>query len=137
MWNFENKVKTNDIQEICELLKTYKGQWIALVERNDAYCFDLTNDCFETKGENVSWLLCPEDAKPLQIKGEPPSNKQFEFFGKYFVINNGYFNILEFNRTNYDDRHSPLCLDNWKDTDETTVYPIDKKEILKFVEGQL
>lgn len=61
MWNFEDKIQTNDIAEICELLKTYKGQWIALVERDDTYCFDLTNDCFETKGEDVCWLLCPEE----------------------------------------------------------------------------
>jgi hypothetical protein len=130
MWNFEDKIQTNDIAEICELLKSYKGKWIALVERNDAYCFDLTNDCFETKGENVCWLLCPEDVKPS-------SDKQFEFFGKYIVINNGYFNILEFNRTNYDDRHSPLCLDNWNETDFTTVFPVSKEDIAQFFYKQL
>ena len=137
MWNFEDKIQTNDIAEICELLKSYKGQWIALVERNDAYCLDLTNDCFETKGEDVTWLLCPEDAKPLQGKGESLSDKQFEFFGKYIVINNGYFNILEFNRTNYDDRHSPLCLDNLDETDSTTVFPVSKEDIAQFFYKQL
>jgi len=27
MWNFEDKIQTNDIAEICELLKSYKGKW--------------------------------------------------------------------------------------------------------------
>ena len=137
MWNFDDKVQTNDIQEICELLKTYKGQWVALVNRNDAETFDLNDNSFNTSGENVIWLLNPEEVKPLQIKGEPYSNRQFEFFGKYIVINNGYFNVFEYNKTNYDDRHSPLCLDNWDETDSTTVYPVSKEDIAKFFADQL
>lgn len=34
MWNFEDKVKTNDIEEICNLLKAYKGKWVAMVDRS-------------------------------------------------------------------------------------------------------
>jgi len=125
MWNFEDKVKTNDIEEICNLLKAYKGQWVVMVDRSSgAIEYDGTT-C-----EDYSWCLKVENAEPI-------SDKQFNFYGKFFLIENGMENIFSLEHSGTGDRLIPLCLDNWKDTDETTIYPIDKKDILKFVEGQL
>lgn len=125
MWNFEDKVKTNDIEEICNLLKAYKGQWVAMVDRSGGAVEYDGNTC-----EDYSWCLKVENAEPI-------SDKQFNFYGKFFLIENGMENIFSLEHSGTGDRLIPLCLDNWEDTDETTIYPIDKKEILKFVEGQL
>ena len=125
MWNFEDKVKTNDIEEICNLLKAYKGQWVAMVDRSGGAVEYDGSTC-----EDYSWCLKVENAEPI-------SDKQFNFYGKFFLIENGMENIFSLEHSGTGDRLIPLCLDNWEDTDETTIYPIDKKEILKFVEGQL
>ena len=125
MWNFEDKVKTNDIEEICNLLKAYKGQWVAMVDKSGGAVEYDGNTC-----EDYSWCLKVENAEPI-------SDRQFNFYGKFFLIENGMENIFSLEHSGTGDRLIPLCLDNWVDTDETTIYPIDKKEILKFVEGQL
>lgn len=125
MWNFEDKVKTNDIEEICNLLKAYKGQWVAMVDRSGGAIEYDGSTC-----EDYSWCLKVENAEPI-------SDRQFNFYGKFFLIENGMENIFSLEHSGTGDRLIPLCLDNWNDTDETTIYPIDKKEILKFVEGQL
>ncbi len=125
MWNFEDKVKTNDIEEICNLLKAYKGQWVAMVDRSSG-----ATEYDGTTCEDYSWCLKVENAEPI-------SDRQFNFYGKFFLVENGRENIFSLEQAGVGDRLIPLCLDNWEDTDETTIYPIDKKEILKFVEGQL
>ena len=52
MWNFEDKVKTNDIEEICNLLKAYKGQWVAMVDRSGGAVEYDGSTC-----EDYSWCL--------------------------------------------------------------------------------
>lgn len=125
MWNFEDKVKTNDIEEICNLLKAYKGQWVAMVDRSSGAIEYDGSTC-----EDFSWCLKVENVEPI-------SDRQFNFYGKFFLIENGMNNIFSLEQSGTGDSLITLCLDNWNDTDETTIYPIDKKEILKFVEGQL
>ena len=74
MWNFEDKVKTNDIEEICNLLKTYKGQWVAMVDRSSGATEYDGSTC-----EDYSWCLKVENAEPI-------SDRQFNFYGKFLKM---------------------------------------------------
>jgi len=129
MWNFEDKVKSNDIEEICNVLNTYKGQWVSMIRYTKGL---IEMGCLspDAQYENHSWYLKVENAEPL-------TDKQFNFNGKWLIFGNGGGNLFSLEQSGAGDRLIPLCLDNWEDTDETTIYTIDKKEILKFVEGQL
>ena len=72
MWNFEDKVKTNDIEEICNLLKAYKGQWVAMVDRSGGAVEYDGSTC-----EDYSWCLKVEK---LSIEIELPIRNGFSIF---------------------------------------------------------
>lgn len=57
MWNFNEQIKTNDIEEICAILNLYKDKWIIAGEYYHRY---------------------------LKVKKTTPkTDKQFEFIGAY------------------------------------------------------
>lgn len=61
MWNFNEQIKTNDIEEICAILNLYKDKWL---------------------------IVGDYDAIYLKVETAiPKTDKQFVFIGDY-IINN-------------------------------------------------